>query len=115
MTLLDEMKVACVRLIAEETPDGLGGRTVTWREGAAFEVALVPKRAGEGAEAQKRVSAARYVALTDPASALSYGDVFRRVADGATFRVAAACPEARTSETSCLDCAWAECERWEMP
>ena len=114
MSLLDSMQCRCVRLQKAETPDGLGGYRAVWTEGAAFDAVLIKKRAGLEGEAQREALKEAFVVLTAPEVGLRHPDVFRRVSDGATFRVTTANGDGATPEGATVRAAKAECERWDL-
>ena len=114
MNLLDSMRHACVRLQKTATPDGLGGYRAGWTEGAAFDAVLIKKSAGLESEAQRKALRETFVVLTAPEVGLSHPDVFRRLSDGATFRVTTANGDAATPEEASIRAAKAICERWDL-
>ncbi len=114
MSLLDSMQCRCVRFEKAETPDGLGGYRAEWTEGAAFDAVLIKRRAGLGSEGQRPALKEAFVVLTAPEVGLHHPDVFRRVADGATFRVTSSNGDAATPGEAAVRAAKAECERWEL-
>ena len=114
MNLLDSMRHACVRLQKTETPDGLGGCRAGWTEGVAFDAVLIKKRSGLETEGQREALKETFVVLTAPEVGLRHPDVFRRVADGATFRVTTANGDEVTPGEATIRAAKAECERWDL-
>ena len=77
----------CVRLIPEYTPDGQGGRATRWTDGPAFRAALVKSGSAAGRSAEKTGVSESYAVTTPVGAGLMHGDAFRRVSDGAAFRV----------------------------
>lgn len=114
MSLLDSMQCRCVRLEKTETPDGLGGYRAVWTEGATFDAVLIKRRAGLEGEAQREALVEAFVVLTAPEVELRHPDVFRRVSDGATFRVTTANGDDATPGEATVRAAKAECERWDL-
>lgn len=85
--LFEEAMEACVLLMEKHTPDGSGGTVTAWEDGASFRAAVVlDTSAGIVAGDMARVQN-MYSVYVDPADALSYHAVFRRVSDGRVFRV----------------------------
>jgi hypothetical protein len=87
MSLLDEMKVACVLLEKRRTSDGEGGFKTTWVEGAKFMAAIVLNTSIEAQAAEKQGVTGVFTVTTDKAAMLDYHDIFRRQYDGKIFRV----------------------------
>lgn len=114
MSLLDSMRCRCARLQKTETGDGLGGYRAAWTEGETFDAVLIKKSAGLESEAQRKALRETFVVLTAPEVGLSHPDVFRRLSDGATFRVTTANGDAATPEEASIRTAKAICERWDL-
>ena len=87
MSLLQNAMVDCVLMEKKREPDGAGGFVTEWYEGASFKAAISVNTTTEAqiAEAQgiKRI----YSVITNKNATLDYQDVFKRLSDGATFRV----------------------------
>lgn len=114
MNLLDSMRCRCARLEKTEMPDGLGGFSAVWTEGEGFDAVLIRKSAGLEREAQREALKETFVVLTAPEVGLRHPDVFRRLSDGATFRVTTANGDEATPEEASIRAAKALCERWEL-
>ena len=115
MSLIDDFKVECVMLDKVKTPDGAGGYFNEWKEGAVFYAAITSSNSTEMkiAEAQglKRV----YDVTTDVNVVLDYHDVFKRVSDGATFRVTSDGEDKKTPQRASFSFSQVTAERWELP
>ena len=86
MTLFERMAVPCVRLERVDIPDMIGGTKHEWVDGDAFTAAIVKNNTLDAKVAEKNgVKEVYTVTTTD--MALSFHDAFRRVEDGAIFRV----------------------------
>lgn len=95
-------------------PDGVGGFTRTWQEGAAFQGALV-KNATTEAVIAERQGIAQIYSLTFPKDLpIGYHDVFRRVSDGAVFRATSDATDSKTPKVSTFQFAQVTAERWEL-
>ena len=111
--LFEEAMEACVLLMEKHTPDGSGGTVTAWEDGASFRAAVVLDTsagivAGDMARAQNV-----YSVYVDPADALSYHAVFRRVSDGRVFRVSSDGKTAPARASFRLSVCTAE--EWEVP
>ena len=116
MSLLQDAMVDCVFLEKKREPDGAGGLLpAEWVEGAVFKAAITAITTTEAqiAEAQgmKRV----YSVVTNKNATLDYRDVFKRISDGATFRVTSDGDDVKTPNTAHLNASQATAERWELP
>ena len=87
MSLLDEMKVACVLLEKRRVIDGEGGFKTTWVEGAKFMARIVLNTSIEAQAAEKQGVTGVFTVTTYKAAMLDYHDIFRRQYDGKIFRV----------------------------
>ena len=117
MSLIKNAMTACVRLIETDgtRSDGMGGVLPVWSEGARFEAALVRDENGEGRTADQARARAVYSVLTGRGVCLEYHDVFRRLSDGAVFRVVAGGTDSQTPPGAGLDLRRARAERWALP
>lgn len=94
-------------------PDGLFGEEVARSAGQRFMALLIPKGGGEQTIGERREAVERFSAVVERDVLLLYGDVIRRVSDGAVFRVTGN-PSA-APEYSGVGVAASPVERWEVP
>lgn len=87
MSLLDDFARPCVLLEKTRKPDGEGGYTVEWTDGAEFmnyqalDTSMLARRAElEGVSSL-------YSALVDTAVPIEFNDYFRDTTTGETYRV----------------------------
>ncbi len=87
MSLLDDFGAKCVLLDRKRTPDGEGGFTTVWADGIAFlnYSALDNSMQARVAEAQGVNSV--YTVLVKKDIPIEYGDFYRDLQTGATYRV----------------------------
>ena len=111
--LYERMAVPCVRLERDEAPDGEGGVTVTWREGKAFAAAIARDTSSEARVAEAAGVANAYT-VTGP-ERLSFGDVFRRVGDGQTFRVTSDGDDGAAPACATFSFYQSTAEEWGLP
>lgn len=114
MTLLDEFRSACRVLNKVRESDGMGGYRVTWQEGVEFSAAFEYMGSAETIIAEKQGTARTYRIYVPRSLSLDYHDVFRRISDGAVFRVTNVGVDRQTPSTTALDLRLIECERWEL-
>lgn len=115
MSLIDDFKETCRMLDRVKTPDGAGGFYNEWKEGAEFPAAITNSTSTEAkiAEAQglKRV----YDVTTSRNAIFDYHDVFKRVSDGAIFRITSDSADVKTPASASISFSQATAERWELP
>lgn len=115
MSLLNDAMVDCVLLEKKREPDGAGGFITEWYEGAPFKAAVSANTTTEAqiAEAQgiKRI----YSVITSKNTILDYQDVFKRLYDGATFRVTSDGHDVVTPNSAFLDMSQVTAKREELP
>ena len=96
-------------------PDGQGGTVTAWVDGSPFRAALVQDSSSEVVAAQAAGAKAVYRVTADPSVSLEYHDVFRRVSDGAVFRVTSDSSGKRTPERASFQMAVCTAESWVIP
>lgn len=87
MSLLDDFARDCVLMEKTRTPDGAGGYTVTWTEGAEFTNYQALDTSMEARKAEKDGVTSVYSALVSQDAPIEYGDYFRDKSTGTTYRV----------------------------
>lgn len=96
-------------------PDGQGGNVIAWVDGSLFRAALVLDDSSEMVAAQAAGAKAVFWVTADPSVSLEYHDVFRRVSDGAVFRVTSDPSGKRTPERASFQMAVCTAETWTLP
>lgn len=87
MSLLEEGMEKCIMLDKTTAPDGYGGYTTVWVEGAEFKSAITFDTSIEARTAEQAGVSSLYTVTTRKNISLEYHDVFRRIRDGKVFRV----------------------------
>ena len=87
MSLLDDFGHTCVILEKTRKPDGEGGYTVEWTDGAEFMNYQALDTSMEARRAEKEGVTSLYSALVDKAVPIEYNDYFRDTSTGETYRV----------------------------
>ena len=99
MSLLDDFARTCVLLEKTRKPDGEGGYTVEWADGAEFQNYQALDTSMEARRAEKEGVTSVYSALVDKAVPIEYNDYFRDDDSGVTYRVTSN-PEERQAPKS---------------
>ena len=115
MSLLDEAMEKCIYLDKTTAPDGYGGTTVSWQEGAEFYAAIVFDTSMEARVADKQGVTSLYTITTRKNLTLEYHDVFRRLRDGKIFRVTSDGDDKHTPASANLDMRQVTAEEWSLP
>lgn len=87
MTLIDAFKVPCTLVEKSRIPDGEGGWTTVWSDGAGFEAAIVLNGSINARIAEAQGVTGVYTVTTDRNVEMEFHDAFRRDSDGQVFRV----------------------------
>lgn len=115
MSLLDEAMESFVLLDKTTSPDGYGGYTSTWVDGAEFKAAAVLDTSMEARIGEKQGVTALYTITTSKAMNLQYHDVCRRVSDGKVFRVTSDGDDKKTPRSAGLNMRQVSAEEWVIP
>jgi head-tail adaptor len=115
MSLLDEAMEKCIYLDKTTAPDGYGGTTISWQEGAEFYAAIVFDTSMEARVADKQGVTSLYTITTRKNLTLEYHDVFRRLRDGKIFRVTSDGDDKHTPASANLDMRQVTAEEWSLP
>jgi hypothetical protein len=84
-------------------PDGYGGYTTIWTEGASFNAAIVLDNSIQAKVAESQGVTGIYTVTTQKALNLQYHDVFRRESDKKLFRVTSDGDDKATPASATLD------------
>lgn len=113
--LLDNFLEACTMLDRTRVPDGLGGSTVAYKDGAPFRAAIVKDKSLQARVAEKQGVTEVYTVTTPPGTGLEFHEVFRRESDGATFRVTGNFTDSLPPGGATFAFEQVNAERWELP
>ena len=104
-----------VFMVKSLVPDGVGGQTRVWTEGAVFtaNVSKVTSSPMEVAEAQG--VKAVYKVTTPKTLILEFHDVIKRKTDGKVFRITSDGDDMATPDSSTLDMRIVNAEEWVIP
>ena len=112
MSLIDAFMTACVMMDKTTTPDGIGGFTPRWTEGAAFSAAIVKDNTTEAVVAEHEGVTEVYTVTFAKTLPMAYHDVFKRVSDGQVFRVTSNVIDSRTPSVASFQFGQVKAERW---
>lgn len=115
MSLLQDAMVDCVLMEKKREPDGAGGFITEWYEGASFKAAISVNTTTEAQIAEAQGINRIYSVVTNKNAILDYQDVFKRLYDGATFRVTSDGHDVVTPSSAMLNMSQATAKREELP
>lgn len=113
--LIEDFMVDCVMVEKRRAPDGLGGFTTTWEDGAAFRAAVVKNNTLAARVAEKQGVTEVYTVTTPAGVDLDFHEVFRRVDDGAVFRVTSNARDSRPPKSATFAFEQVTAELWTLP
>jgi len=114
MSLIDTMMEDCVMLDRRTVPDGLGGFTYEWTEGASFQAAVIKDSSLAARVAEKQGVTELYTVTVTKGLPLQFHDVFRRSSDGKTFRVTSNIKDSETPNVASFQIGQVSAEGWEL-
>lgn len=105
----------CTYMVKQIVPDGLGGQTKVWTQGATITANISKYNTSEQTVAEARDGKAVYKITTPKSVVLDYHDVLKRLSDGKIFRVTSDGNDMATPDSSTLDMRIVTAEEWEIP
>ena len=115
MSLLDVMKEQFVMIDRRANiPDGRGGYTTGYSEGAQFEAVVEITNSLNESVAQQQGVTGVYDVTVSRDIRFQYHDVFKRVKDGKVFRITSK-DDSETPSSTNLDIRKVRAEEWELP
>jgi len=105
----------CKILNRVRVDDAYGSYTETWTEGASFKAAISKNTSTEMQIAEKQGISEAFTVVVNKGFSLDYHDVFKRVSDGAIFRVTSRTADSEAHPASTVKIAKVTAERWELP
>lgn len=112
--LIDVFKTECVMMDKASVSDGIGGFVNEWTEGAHFSAAIVKDTTTEAVIAEHEGVTELYTVTVPKNLPLAYHDVFKRLEDGAVFRVTSNVTDSRTPRVASFQFGQVRAERWEL-
>ena len=115
MSLVTNMMEKCRFVDKSRVPDGEGGYTVEWTDGAEFDAAIVRDPTMQARIAEASGVSSVYTVTVGRGVPVDFHDVFRRLRDGAIFRVTSLGSDKQTPEVATFQFQQVFAERWELP
>lgn len=115
MSLMDDFKTDCVRVLPKKVPDGEGGEKTDWVDGKGFKAAIVFDASLAAKRAEKEGVKSLYTVTVDKSLGFAYHDVFRRLKDGKVFRVTSDGDDKHTPARATFQVAQFKAEEWRLP
>lgn len=115
MSLLEEFSSSCVILDRKRVPDGEGGFTTNWVEGAKFMAAVKLDTTIEARAAEKNGLTSVYTVTTPKNALLQYHDVFKRLYDNKIFRVTSDGDDKQSPERATFSMSVVTAEEYTLP
>ena len=115
MSLLSDFARSCVLMEKTRVPDGEGGYTLDWTEGATFQNYQALDTSMEARRAEKEGVTSVYSALVDKALPIEYGDYFKDTETGLTYRVTSNPSEKESPKSATFALKYFTAERRELP
>ena len=114
MSLLDATAKEFVIMDKVTAPDGYGGYTTTWTEGATIRASLQLNNSMQARIGEKQGVTSVFTVHTSKNIVLNYHDVIRRKEDGQYFRITSNGADKATPKTASLDIRSVTAEKWEL-
>ena len=115
MSLLNDFARPCVLMENTRIPDGEGGYTVDWAEGATFQNYQALDTSMEARTAEKQGVTSVYAALVDKAVPIEYGDYFKEKESGTVYRVTSHPDEKQAPKSASFTLKFFTAERAVLP
>lgn len=115
MSLIEEFMVSCVMVVKSRVPDGQGGFILTWTDGDSFNAAIVKNTTLAARVAEKQGVTEVYTITAPKSLGLEFGEVVKRVSDGAIFRVTSNMVDSETPASATFQFGQVGAEKWVLP
>lgn len=113
-SLLDDYAIPCVLMEKKRIPDGAGGYMTEWTEGMKFSNYQYLDTSMEARRAEQEGVKSLYSALVDRDFPLEYGDAFKDLNTGLTYRVTSNPDDKKAPASSTFDLKYFTVERWNL-
>ena len=114
LNLLEGMYEPCVMMDKTSVDDVVGTFKYVWVEGAKFNAYVKKVNAPEVTIAEQQGVNELFIVIVPKDTPLEYHDVFKRVSDGAVFRMTSLTLDDAAPAVSSVQIAKGNCERWEL-
>lgn len=112
--LMNDFVETCTLVEKTRVPDGEGGWTTAWVDGAKFEAAITRDSTIQGRVAESEGMKAVYTVTTEKSNPLDFHDVFRRDRDGQYFRVTEDGTDRMTPQSATFQVSQVAAEEWQL-
>ena len=112
--LIESMMVDCCLMDKQSAPDGEGGFIFQWVDGAPFKAAIVRNSTLNAKVAEKQGVTEVYTVTTPRGVTLGLMYVFKRIKDGAIFRVKSNAIDSETPKVATFQFEQVSAEKWEL-
>ena len=113
--MIQDFEETFYRMTPTETPDGEGGLTKSYVQGAAVGVALFPNQSLEAQKAMAQGVMSIYTLNFDKSITLAYDEYIKRASDSAIFRITSDPSDNETPSVTDLDRRTATAEKTRLP
>lgn len=115
MSLLTDEMERCTIVDAATQPDGHGGVTTIWTDGAQIQAAIIKNTTLQAQVAEKENAIGVYTIVTGANVVLKPQNVLRRESDGKIFRVTSDATDNSPPQKSTLQYRKVSAEEWALP
>ena len=115
MSLLQAYMEPCQLIEKKRVPDGEGGFTTSWTDGAEFNAAVVCDQSMQARAEEKQGVTSLFTVTCEPNAKLEYHDVFRRLSDGKIFRVTSDGDDVQTPKRATFQFSQVTAEEFTLP
>ena len=114
ISLYEEKKTACVIMNKTTVPDGEGGYTTRWTEGAPLDAAITFDSSLQAKVAEVQGVKSLYTITTNKSAVLQFHDVIKRLSDGKIFRITSDGDDKYTPASATLNMRQVSAEEWSI-
>lgn len=115
MSLLDTQTEAFCYMNKSYVPDGEGGVSMEWTNGAKFQATARLDSSIQAKIAEQIGVTSLYTIITNKNVKLEFHDVIKRISDGEIFRITSDGKDDKTPDTAGLNMRKASAEKWRLP
>lgn len=114
MKLYEAMMDSCVLMEKVRVPDGLGGWTTEWTEGAPLKAAILKSTSVEARRAEAEGVTELYTVTVFRETPLEFHDVIKRISDGLILRITSNITDNTSPVFSGIDFGQVNAEAWKL-
>lgn len=114
MNLIDTQTEKFCYINPAKIPDGEGGITTVWTDGAEFQATAVLNSSTQAKIAEKLGVTSLYTITTKKNIVLAFPDIIRRISDGEIFRITSDGKDNKTPDSAGLDIRQVSAEKWRL-